>query len=101
MGRRGYPAEFRRRTVELIKAGKPIAELAVELEVSEQTLYTWRRQMRMDEGLEPGLTSSERAELVAARLRIRDLEAELTVYRRSAELLAEKRHPKSGTRPSN
>jgi transposase-like protein len=54
MARRGYPPEFRRRIVELVEGGRKVAEVAVEFEVSEQTIYTWRRQSRIDVGLEGG-----------------------------------------------
>ena len=70
MGRRGYPPEFRRKVLDLISAGRSVAETAAVLGLSEQTVYTWRRQDRIDRGLEPGLTSGENAELVAARRRI-------------------------------
>jgi transposase-like protein len=39
--------------------------------VNEQSIYTWRRQYRIDRGLEPGATTAEHAELAAARRRIR------------------------------
>ncbi|MBY0399187.1 transposase [Myxococcota bacterium] len=38
MARRGYPAEFRRRMIELIEAGRSISELSKELDVSQQTI---------------------------------------------------------------
>jgi hypothetical protein len=47
-----------------------------------------------------GLSSGERAELVAARRRIRELEAELAIHRRAAELLKGTTSPKGGSRPS-
>jgi len=100
MGRRGYTSEFRRRVLELIGTGRPVREVAGDLGISEQTIYTWRRQDRIDRGLEPGLASTERAELVAARKRVRELETELAVHRRAAELLKEKARPKAGTRRS-
>lgn len=34
--------------------------------LSEQSIYTWRRQDRIDKGLVPGLTSKEKSELGAA-----------------------------------
>jgi transposase len=73
MGRRGYPPEFRSRVLDLIEAGRRVAEVADDLGISDQTIYTWRRQDRIDRGLEAGLTSAEKAELVAARKRIRAL----------------------------
>ena len=64
MARRGYPAEFRRRIVDLVEGGRKISEIALEFGVSQQTIYTWRRQARIDAGLEAGVTTSEQAELV-------------------------------------
>jgi transposase len=77
--RKGYPAEFRRRALDLVAAGKPVREVARLLEVSDQSIYTWRRQELIDRGELPGLTSAEREELRAARQRIRELEKELGV----------------------
>ena len=54
MARRGYPPEFRRRVVDLVEGSRKVSEVAAELEVSEQTIYTWRRQARIDAGLEAG-----------------------------------------------
>lgn len=100
MGRRGYPAEFRRRVLELIAAGRRIAEVAADLGISEQTIYTWRRQERIDRGLEPGRSAAAHAELVAARQRICDLETEVAVHRRATELLKEAARPNVDSRPS-
>jgi len=96
MARRGYLPEFRRRVIDLIESGRKVSEIAAEFEVSEQTIYTWRRQARIDAGLEAGIASSEHAELVAAKRRIRELETELAIHRRATELLKEKSHPKKG-----
>lgn len=100
MGARGYPAEFRRRVIELIDAGRKVAEVAADLGISDQTIYTWRRQDRIDRGLEAGLSTAERAELAAARRRIRELETEVAVHRRATELLKDRSDPKGGSRPS-
>jgi transposase-like protein len=100
MGRRGYPPEFRRRVLELLASGRKVADVARDLDISDQTIYTWRRQERIDGGEEPGLTSGERAELAAANERSLPLEAELAVHRRAAELLKESSDPKGGSRPS-
>jgi transposase-like protein len=86
--------------LDLIEAGRKVAEVADDLGISDQTIYTWRRQDRIDRGLEAGLSSAEKAELVAARKRIRELEAELAVHRRATELLKEGAGPKGGSRPS-
>jgi transposase len=98
VARPGYPAEFRRKVLDLIESGRSIADVAHDLEISEQTIYTWRRQDRIDRGLVAGLTSVEKAELSAARKRIADLETELAVSRRAVELLKEEISPKGGSR---
>lgn len=94
MGSRGYPPEFRRRVLDLIDAGRKVADIARDLGISDQTIYNWRRQHRIDRGLEPGLSSGERAELLAARRRIAQLETELKIARRAAELLKDVKPPK-------
>jgi transposase-like protein len=100
MARKGYPAEFRRRALDLVASGKTVAEVARLLEVSDQSIYTWRRQELIDRGELPGLSSAEREELREARLRIRELETELAVHRRAAELLKESVRPKGASRRS-
>lgn len=79
MARRGYPPEFMRRVVDLVEEGRKVADVAAELGISEQSIYAWRKQARIDAGRGPGLSSKERAELTAARRRIRELETELAI----------------------
>ena len=50
MGRRGYPPEFRRKVLDLVEAGRPIAEVAQALGISAQSISTWHRQDRIDPG---------------------------------------------------
>ena len=100
MARRGYPSEFRRRIVQLVEGGRKVADVSAEFEVSQQTIYTWRRQARVDAGLEAGVATSEQAELSVAKRRIRELETELAIHRRATELLREKSSPKGRTRRS-
>ena len=85
-GRRGYPAEFRRRVIDLLGTGRKVADVARDLGVSEQAIYGWRRQERIDRGLDAGVSTLERAELA--------------VHRRAAELLKEAVDPRVGSRPS-
>ncbi len=89
----------RQRVLDLVMAGRRVEEIAHDLGISDQTVYSWRRQDRVDRGLESGLTTAERAELISARRRIRELETELAVHRRAAELLKGASTPK-GSRQS-
>ena len=96
-----YPPEFRRRVLDLVAAGRSVASIAADLGVSDQTIYTWRKQELIDTGIEPGLTTVEAAELRAAKRRIVELETELSVTRRANELLKEQvASPKGGSKQS-
>jgi transposase-like protein len=100
MGRCGYPAEFRRRVLGLLEAGRRVGQVAGDFGISEQTIYAWLRQDRIDRGVEPGISTVDHAELQAARRRIRELETELEVHRRATELLREDFRPNDDTRRS-
>jgi transposase len=76
--RKRYPAEFKKRLVELVRSGgRSYSSLQSEFGVHEQTIRVWVRQAKIDDGQADGLTTDERAEL--ARLR-----------RQNAELLEER-----------
>lgn len=85
-----HPPEFRRRAVELARAGeKPIARLAKELRVSESCLRSWMAQADTDEnGSEVRLLTAEKKELAELRRRIRQLEMENDILKRAAAYFA-------------
>jgi transposase len=94
-----YPAEFRVRAVALVRAGRTITAAASALGISQGCLHNWVRQDQIDRGERPGLATQERAELAAARRRIRELETELQIVRRASVLFGEETpHPKGSTR---
>jgi transposase-like protein len=94
-----YPSEFRARAVALVRAGRPISRVAVELGISEGGLHNWVRQDRIDRGEIAGVTTSESAELRRARQRIRELELQVEILTKASAFLAEERpHPKGSTR---
>ncbi len=97
---RRYPNEFRRKVLDLVEAGRPVTEIAADLDVTAQTIYNWRNQDLVDRGLRPGVTTRESIEPRQARRRIRELETELAVTRRANELLKEQTDPKGGSRSS-
>jgi transposase len=84
-----YPPEFRREALELIKiSDKPIAQIAKDLGVTDQTLRNWKRQAEIDAGKAEGLTTDERAELRELRRRVRTLEMEREVLKKAAAFFA-------------
>ena len=69
--RPAYPVEFRRETVQLVREGRTIADVAKSLGVSQQTLRNWCNQTDVDAGRREGLGSDEREELKQLRARER------------------------------
>jgi putative transposase len=92
---RTYDAEFRRRVVELVRAGRPVRVVAAELGLAEATVYRWKAQDLIDRGMRPGTSTSEQGELAAAKRRIQELETELALVKRAAALFEEGVRPKA------
>jgi transposase len=76
-----YPEEFRRKVLDLVACGRPVAQIAADLGISDQTIYGWRKQELIDTGQLPGLNRAEQAELTAANKRIRELENEVAILK--------------------
>jgi transposase len=84
-----FPSEFRREAVKLMReSDKPLAVLAKDLGVSEQTLRTWRKQSQVDRGELEGLTSEQLEELRRLRRENRTLQMEREVLRKAAAFFA-------------
>ena len=84
-----YPPEFRREALELIKlSGKSVSQVAKDLGVSEQTLWNWRRQARVDAGEQEGLSTDEREELRRLRKENRTLQMEKEILKKAAVFFA-------------
>lgn len=96
---RPYPAEFRLRAVALVRAGKPISRVAVELGISHGCLRNWVRQDRVDHDEIEGISTKEHADLTRANKRICELEMEVEILKRASKFLGEDMpHPKGFTR---
>ena len=80
---RRYPAEFRRKILDLVTVGGRSSK-SHDLQISAQAIYTWRRQQLIDSGQVQGMTSSGHAELVAVRKQIAQMENEMVIHRRAA-----------------
>ncbi len=85
--------------LDLVKAGRSIAEVSAYLGVTGTSIYNWRNQELIDSGKKVGTTTTESTALRAARRRIAELETELAVTKRANELLKEVVPPKGGMRP--
>ena len=78
-----YAPEFRRRMIELVRAGRGPEELAKEFEPSAQAIRNWIAQADRDEGRRAdGLTTAEREELNRLRREIRQLKLEREIHKR-------------------
>lgn len=88
-GKKTYPAEFKRRMVELVRAGRSAEELAKEFEPSANTIRNWTTQAEIDEGLRAdGLSTAERKELRELRRKVKQLEMEREILGKAAAWFA-------------
>jgi len=83
-----YPREFRRRMVELVRAGRTPESLAKEFEPSAVSIRKWVDQADADDGKSDGLTTEERAELQKLRRENRVLREEKEILRKAAAWFA-------------
>ncbi|WP_324192983.1 transposase [Nocardia cyriacigeorgica] len=91
-----YPREFRDDVVRVARNrdyGVTLEQVAADFGIHPMTLSKWMRQTDVDDGVKPGTTSSEAAELREARRRIRLLEQENEVLKRAAAYFAQANLP--------
>jgi len=87
--RAAYPAEFRQRLVELVRAGRTPEELGREFEPSAQAIRNWVQQADLDEGRrEDGMSTVEREELRRLRRENRRLQMERDILAKAAAWFA-------------
>jgi transposase-like protein len=66
-----YPEEFRRKMVELVRAGRSPQQLAKEFEPSAQAIRNWVKQADLDEGRrDDALTTTDRYNIYPDMVRI-------------------------------
>ena len=92
---KAFPLEFRRDVVAVARKGEaPLSQIAKDFGVSESCLHRWLSLADIQDGVRPGVTSSESAELRDARKRVRLLEQENEILRRAAAFFARDALPK-------
>src|SRR6476469_6121768 len=84
-----YPSEYREEAVRLVRSsGRPMKEIAADLDVSEQTLRNWVFAAQVDAGERDGVTTDEREELRVLRRKVRVLEQEREILKKAAAWFA-------------
>ena len=92
-----YPQEFRDDVVRVARNREPgvtLEAIAADFGIHAMTLSNWMRKADVEDGIRPGVTSVESAELREAKKRIRLLEQENEVLRRAAAYLGKANLPK-------
>ncbi|MGD7707027.1 transposase [Microlunatus sp. Y2014] len=91
-----YPQEFRDDVVRVARNREPgveLSQIAKDFGIHFTTLYSWMRKADVEDGVKPGVTANENAELREAKKRIRLLEQENEVLRRAAAYLSQANLP--------
>ncbi len=93
-----YPPELRRQILDLVRAGRSVAELAREFEPTETTIRNWLKQDDLDSGRRSdGLTTDERAEIARLRREVKLLREEREILKKAAAWFAREAVPPRGT----
>ncbi len=88
--RPAYPEEYRRKIIELVRAGRSSYELAKEFEPTAVTISSWVKQADLDEGRRSdGLTTDERNELARLRRENKRLRLEREILAKAAAWFAQ------------
>ena len=92
---KAFPAEFRRDVVAVARKGESsLRQIAKDFGISESCLHRWLQQADVDDGVKPGLTTAESAEVRELKKRNRTLEMENEILRRAAAFFARESLPK-------
>jgi transposase len=92
---KSYAPEFRRDVVAVARKHEaPLTQIAKDFGISDTCLANWLKKADIEDGVKPGLTATESAELRDAKKRIRLLEQEAEVMRRAVAYLSRDINPK-------
>lgn len=82
--RRRFTAEFKTQAIQLLETGKPIAQVAEELSISSDLLYSWRRS---SQGAQFGRAGARAEGERSAADELRALRRENAVLRQENDIL--------------
>ena len=92
---KAFPIEFRRDVVAVARKGEaPLSQIAKDFGISESCLHRWLKIADVDDGIRPGVTTAEAAEVRELKKRNRMLEQENEILRRAAAFFARESLPK-------
>jgi transposase len=92
---KAFPLEFRRDVVAVARKGEaPLSQIAEDFGISESCLHRWLKLADVADGVRPGVSSGESAELRELRRRNKTLEQENEILRRAAAFFAREIVPK-------
>lgn len=84
-----YPAEFRADVVAVArKRETSLVQIAKDFGISDATLSNWLKKADVEDGVKPGVTEAQAAEMRELKKRNRTLEQENEILRRAAAYFA-------------
>ena len=97
--RKRYTPEFKVQALQLLQVGTPVSQLARDLGISENLLYSWRSAAQRAQGGSAGLTAGggqdAADELRALRREVARLRVDNDILKKAAVILGTKPHPGS------
>ena len=92
---RKYSDELRRRAIEeVLERGRKAPEVARQLGIaSPETLRNWVRQAERDQGLKPGPTTEELAEIKALRKEVADQQRTIEILKAATTFFVQEADP--------
>lgn len=93
--RRKFTREFKEETVRLVReSGKPVGQVARDLDLTESSLRNWVKQAEIDAGRGPSgaLTTEEREELRRLRRENQQLRMEREILKKATAFFANDKH---------
>lgn len=93
---KAYPREFRDDVVRVARnraPGQQLGQIAADFGISESCLAKWMKQADVADGVRPGVTADESAQLRELKKRNQLLEQENEVLRRAAAYLSQANLP--------